>query len=118
MKWAANQALAALFELLGFALWGRQPDLNQETTRMKCPVCKIEAAETEQGFIDGYGLKCPVHGWIEVSDTALATRSNEPRAAWEMALARARDRAFRERGTIGGQRPRILDMDFGIIVAP
>jgi hypothetical protein len=79
---------------------------------MKCPVCKIEALETEQGFMDGYGLKCAVHGWIEVSDTALKTRSNETRAAWEVALVRARGRSLREIGTVGGQRPRILDTDF------
>jgi hypothetical protein len=77
-----------------------------------CPVCKAKIEGSESGFIDGHIVKCPVHGWIEVSDTAYITRANEPRGSWERALKKARQRAPQERGTIGGQRPRILDSDF------
>jgi hypothetical protein len=78
----------------------------------KCPVCKQTLEQSERGFIDGYAVKCPVHGWIEISDTVNTTRSNEPRDAWERALRKARDRAHRDSDTLAWRRPRILDHDF------
>ena len=80
----------------------------------KCPVCQAEAEQVERGFIDGYAVKCPTHGWFEVSDTVRATRESEPREAWERALTNARARAIQpaQSETIAGNRPRILDLDF------
>jgi hypothetical protein len=79
-----------------------------------CPVCKAEAEQFERGFIDGYAVKCPTHGWFEFSDTTRATRGNEPREVWERALTKARQRALQtaQHETVAGKRPRILDSDF------
>jgi hypothetical protein len=80
----------------------------------KCPVCKSDAEELEAGLFDGYAIRCPTHGEIEFSDTVRATRSNEPREAWERALRNARERALKtaQHETVAGKRPRILDYDF------
>ena len=78
----------------------------------KCPVCQAEAEQVEKGFIDGYAVKCPTHGWFEFSDTVRATREHEPREAWEKALTKARHRALTQPETLAGKRPRILDVDF------
>jgi len=81
----------------------------------KCPVCQALVEQFEQGFIDGCAVKCPIHGWFELSDTALVTRSGEPREAWERALTKARKRVLHQteqNETIAGKRPRILDSDF------
>jgi hypothetical protein len=85
-----------------------------ENTMDKCPVCKSDAQELEPGFFDGYTVKCPIHGEIEFSDSVRAARWNEPRAAWEAALTRARERALKtaQHTTVAGKRPRILDSDF------
>jgi hypothetical protein len=80
----------------------------------KCPVCQADVEQFEQGFIDGYAVKCPTHGWFEFSDTARVTRSSEPREAWERALTKARARVYQtgQHKTVAGKRPRILDSDF------
>ena len=80
----------------------------------KCPICKAEAEQIDRGFIDGYAVKCPIHGWFEFSDTAKVTRGNEPREAWERALTKARLRALQtaQDETVAGKRPQILDSDF------
>lgn len=80
----------------------------------KCPVCQAEVEQSEAGFIDGYAVKCPTHGWFEFSDTVRATRSSEPRETWERALTKARERVYHtgQHKTVAGKRPRILDSDF------
>jgi hypothetical protein len=81
---------------------------------MECPICKSKAQELEGGRFDGYALKCPVHGEVEVSDTVRATRMDESRVAWERAHTNARYRAVKntQHETVAGKRPRILDSDF------
>jgi hypothetical protein len=81
---------------------------------MECPICKSEAEELGRGLIDGYALRCSVHGEIEFSDTVRATRMDEPRAAWERAHTNARKRAAKnaQHETVAGGRPRIIDLDF------
>lgn len=83
----------------------------------QCPICKSKTLSTERGLFDGIAFMCPTHGWIEVTDTALMTRANETREAWERALTNARARTIKtaQSETIAGSRPKIFDYDFGAI---
>jgi hypothetical protein len=57
-----------------------------------CPICKSEAATLDK-LGDATGYDCEQHGRFRVVDTIFATADiDRPRAQWEAALKRAKDR--------------------------
>jgi hypothetical protein len=61
----------------------------------------------------GHAVALPAMERVEHGDAIRATRSNEPREAWERALTHTRQRTLKtgQYETLAG-RPRILDDDF------
>jgi hypothetical protein len=59
----------------------------------RCPICKAEAQEVDQGAFDGLGFDCKFHGRFRVSGTVLHQRKQLTRKQWEHALMLAKARA-------------------------
>jgi hypothetical protein len=79
----------------------------------QCPICKSDAEDLRPSLVEN-ALKCTTHGEVEFSNGVRDKRWNEPRAAWERALKKARERAIKtgKNITISNHGPEILDSDF------
>jgi hypothetical protein len=60
---------------------------------VRCPICKADAQEVDQGAFDGLGFDCKFHGRFRVSGTVLKQRKQHTRKQWEHALMLAKARA-------------------------